>query len=167
MTRWEVQVEAAGDTSAIAALTEAAFRDSPHGDGSEVAIVERLRAEGSLTLSLVVKDHSGAIVGHAAFSPVTVSDGAPGWFGLGPVSVFPSNQGMGVGSALIEHGLAGLKAMNARGCVVLGDPGYYGRFGFRHDTRLAFPGPPAEYFQALAFAGEVPEGTVRYAPAFG
>ena len=90
-----------------------------------------------------------------------------GWYGLGPVSVMPPFQRSGVGSALIDQGLARLRAMKAQGCVVLGAPGYYGRFGFRHDPRLAYPGPPAEYLQALVFDGGVPEGTVRYASALG
>jgi putative acetyltransferase len=167
VTPWTVRDEQPGDEPAIAALTEAAFRDASHSDGTEAEIVARLRAEGDLALSLVLVNEDQAIIGHAAFSPVTISDGAPGWYGLGPVSVLPLRQRTGFGSALIEHGLARLRAMNARGCVVLGDPRYYGRFGFRHDPRLAFPGPPAEYFQVLGFVGAVPDGIVRYAPAFG
>ena len=107
------------------------------------------------------------LVGHVAFSPVTLSDGTARWYGLGPVAVSPRRQGEGIGTALVRQGLERLQAMEAGGCVVLGEPGYYGRFGFRHDPRLAFPGPPPRYFQMLAFGDEMPAGTVSYAPAFG
>ena len=69
--------------------------------------------------------------------------------------------------ALIEAGLQRLIARGARGCVVLGDPAYYARFGFIHDPALTFPGAPAEYFQRLVLRGDPPSGAVRYAPAFG
>jgi putative acetyltransferase len=167
MTPWHVRPEQAGDEAAITALTEAAFRGAPHSDGSEAAIVERLRADGDLALSLVLVNDDQAIVGHAAFSPVTISDGAPGWYGLGPVSVIPLRQRAGLGSALVEAGLEKLREAGARGCVVLGDPAYYGRFGFRHDPRLAYPGPPAEFFQVNLLGGPMAEGRVSYAPAFG
>ena len=121
---------------------------------------------GALTLSLVAEE-DGQIIGHAAFSPVTI-DGRPcGWYGLGPVAVRPNRQRRGIGDAVISEGLGELVAYGAAGCVVLGEPAYYGRFGFNADSRLRFPGPPAEYFQALAFGGPVPSGTVAYHPAFG
>ena len=162
---WTIREERPGDEQAITALVDAAFRDAPHSDGTEAAIVERLRADGDLALSLVAAE--GSLVGHVAFSPVTLSDGTARWYGLGPVAVSPRRQGEGIGTALVRQGLERLQAMEAGGCVVLGEPGYYGRFGFRHDPRLAFPGPPPEYFQRLVLDGEPPAGTVRYARAFG
>lgn len=167
MSSFTIRPERAGDEAAIAALTAAAFRDVRYSDGSEVAIVGRLRSAGDLALSLVAEDRDGAIVGHVAFSPVAVSDGTPGWYGLGPISVIPLRQRAGIGSGLIEESLIRLAAIGARGCVVLGEPGYYRRFGFRHDPELVFPGPPPAYFQRLAFDAEVPAGIVSYAPAFG
>lgn len=163
---WSIRLEREGDEADIAALTTAAFREAPHKSGTEAAIVERLRLHGDLALSLVVEDADGAIAGHVAFSPVTISDGTPGWFGLGPVSVVPTNQRASIGTALIRDGLERLKDSGAGGCVVLGEPAYYGRFGFRHDPKLVFPGPPPEYFAALRFSGSEPVGTVAYAPAF-
>ena len=162
---WTIRKERPADEQAITALIDAAFRDAPHSDGTEAAIVERLRADGDLALSLVAAE--GSLVGHVAFSPVTLSDGTARWYGLGPVAVSPRRQGEGIGTALVRQGLERLQAMEAGGCVVLGEPGYYGRFGFRHDPRLAFPGPPPEYFQRLVLDGEPPAGTVRYARAFG
>ena len=162
-----LRAERPDDAFAIGIVTEAAFRNAPHSDGSEAAIVERLRADGDLALSLVMTDTGGTIAGHIAFSPVRISDGSRGWYGLGPVSVLPARQGEGIGSALIEAGFARLKAMGAQGCVVLGDPAYYARFGFAHDPRLAYPGPPPEYFQRIVFAGPAPVGEVHYAAGFG
>ena len=164
---WTIRDERPGDEPAIAALTRAAFRDAAHSAGNEAAIVERLRAEGDLAVSLVAENLDRAIVGHAAFSPVAISDGTPRWYGLGPVSVIPLRQRAGIGSALIEEGLERLRQLDAGGCVVLGDPAYYRRFGFAHDQALAYPGPPPEYFQRMILSGPVPQGTVSYAPAFG
>ena len=166
MSAVTIREEAAGDAATIHALTEAAFRDMPFSDGDEQELVNRLRADGDLSLSLVAED-AERIVGHIAFSPVTISDGTTGWFGLGPVSVWPELQRQGIGAALIREGLARMAAMGARGVVLLGSTEYYPRFGFEHDPELAFPGPPAEYFQRLVLEGEAPTGTVTYAPAFG
>ena len=80
------------------------------------------------------------------FSPVLIDGEECGWFGLGPVAVEPERQRERIGTALIEHGLAHLRARGARGCVVLGDPAYYRRFGFEPDRTLAYPAAPAEYF---------------------
>ena len=164
---WTIRDERPGDEPAIAALTAAAFHDVAHSDGSEAAIVERLRADGDLAISLVAENLDLAIVGHAAFSPVAISDGTPRWYGLGPCSVIPLRQRAGIGSALIEEGLERLRQVGAGGCVVLGDPAYYRRFGFEHDPALAYPGPPPAYFQRLLLSGLVPRGIVSYAPAFG
>lgn len=161
-----IRPERAGDEAAIRAVAAAAFRCRPYSDGSEPAIVDRLRTDGDLALSLVA-EAEGRIVGHIAFSPVALSDGSAGWFGLGPVSVVPQRQRGGIGARLIKRGLGELSRRGARGVVLLGDPRYYRRFGFEHDPAIVFPGPPAEYFQRLVLAGDAPNGVVSYAAAFG
>jgi putative acetyltransferase len=161
-----IRAELPGDEGTIHAVTEAAFRNQPHSDGSEAALVDALRRDGDLALSLVAEEDS-RIIGHIAFSRVTISDGTAEWFGLGPVSVAPERQGEGIGSQLIKRGLADLDARGARGVVLLGNPAYYRRFGFAHDPALGYPGPPAEFFQRLVIAGEAPSGTVTYPSAFG
>jgi putative acetyltransferase len=161
----QLRREAPGDAEAIEAVTVAAFLDAPHTEHTEQFIVRALRAAGQLSVSLVA-EHEGVIVGHVAISPVTVSDGANNWFGLGPVSVIPSHQGRGIGSQLVTQALAELRDRGAAGCVVLGEPGYYGRFGFRTVPRLTLPGVPPEYFQALSFRGELPSGDVAYHASF-
>lgn len=162
----EIRPERPGDERAITTLIEQAFAEAGHRDGTESEIVSRLRNAGVLTLSLVAVE-DGMIVGHAGFSPVTVDDCDLHWFGLGPVAVRPDRQGTGIGASLIENGLVHLRAAGAKGCVVLGEPDYYGRFGFQADERLSYPGPPARFFQVLALNGEVPSGVVAYHPAFG
>ena len=161
-----IRPERAGDQSAIHNVVAAAFAGLPHSDGSEPGVVDRLRADGDLTISLVAED-GGEVIGHVAFSPVAISDGSEGWFGLGPVAVAPERQREGIGAALIDRGLALLHERGAVGCVVLGDPAYYARFGFAHDPALAYPGPPPEYFQRLVIGVSNASGIVTYAPAFG
>ena len=160
-----VRPEQDGDIGAIRALTETAFKTAPHADGTEHLIIDRLRAAGVLTLSLVA-EVDGVVAGHVAFSPVTVSDGSAGWYGLGPISVDPSRQGEGIGGKLIREGLDRLKALGATGCVLLGDPAYYSRFGFAADPKLTLDGVPPEYFMRVAFSPVYGEGTVSYHPGF-
>jgi len=158
--------ETDADAPAIRALVATAFHDAPHASGAEADIVDALRADNTLALSLVAIEGE-EIVGHVAFSPVTFNGEAVGWFGLGPVAVRRESRRRGVGAALIAAGLDALKARGAGGCVVLGDPGYYSRFGFACDPAVTLTSIPAEYFQSLRFQGDRPSGEVRYRPAFG
>ncbi len=164
-----IRPEQPADAAAIRALTTEAFAAAPHSSGTEAAIIDGLRAAGALTLSLVAVEDDAkpdTILGHVAFSPVTIDGAERGWFGLGPVSVRPGRQRGGVGSELIREGLQRLREIGAGGCVLLGDPGYYGRFGFAADPALVLEGVPPEYFMRLAFGAGVPAGTVRYHAAF-
>ncbi|TPG19989.1 N-acetyltransferase [Sphingomonas koreensis] len=161
-----IRQEQQSDHAAIAYVTAEAFAGAEHSDQSEPEIIARLRTAGALTISLVAIE-GDTIAGHVAFSPVTINGADRGWFGLGPVSVRPDQQGKGIGTALIEHGLEQLRSQSAAGCVVLGDPAYYRRFGFEHDVGLRYEGPPPEYFMRMNLAaGETPTGRVDYAPAF-
>ena len=160
-----IRAERAGDEAAIHRLTQAAFNGHPHSDGTEPAMVAALRQRGELSLSLVAED-GARIVGHAAFSPVTLSDGEEGWLALGPISVDPARQGEGIGRALVEAGAAQLRDGGAKGVVLDGDPELYRRFGFRRDTPLFIEGPLAPYFQALPFTDRPPAASVTFAPAF-
>jgi putative acetyltransferase len=161
----EIRPERPNDTLAIRQVTTAAFESAEHTNHNEAAIVEELRRSGALTLSLVaVAD--GEILGHVAFSRVILNEIDHGWYGLGPVSVRPDRQRLGIGGALIRQGLARLKQLKAKGCVVLGDPRYYRRFGFENDQKLELQGVPPEYFMRLVFDGAVPVGNVTYQQAF-
>ena len=153
------------DIEAISRLTEAAFRHEEYSSHTEHFIVNALRRTGQLSISLVAAEHD-EILGHVAISPVSISSGVTGWYGLGPISVRPDRQGKGIGSALMWAALQQLRQQGAAGCVVLGDPAYYGRFGFKAHPGLELPDVPPEYFQALSFTGELPVGVVKYAAAF-
>lgn len=160
-----IRTERAADFEAITQVTAAAFRDHPHSQQTEPFIILALRQAGALALSLVA-EIDGRIVGHAAFSLVVMGDGTPDWYGLGPLSVLPEHQNKGIGSALMAEGLSRLKEMGARGCVLVGDPHYYARFGFRNHPALVLEGVPPEVFQALGFDTPIPEGRVVFHEAF-
>jgi len=161
----QIRPERPEDAAAIGILTDAAFKGVLYSDQTEAKIVEALRTAQALTLSLVaIQD--GEIVGHVAFSPVRTNGAANDWYGLGPVSVRPDQQRTGIGHALIRDGLHRLESIGAAGCVVLGDPAYYGRFGFEHDPELCYGDAPSGYFRRLTFSGSPPKGEVAYHPAF-
>lgn len=161
-----IRRERPGDEAEIRRVTTEAFAGHPHSDGTEPDIVDALRRDGDLALSLVAES-DGVAIGHAAFSQAMLSTGEPGWFALGPVSVDPQSQRRGTGRALIEAGLAQLRERGACGIVVVGDPAYYARFGFLRDTPLGVSDPLSAYFQVLAFGGSIPCATVTFARAFG
>jgi putative acetyltransferase len=160
-----VRHEAPDDVMVIDEVIRAAFRDHPFSQQTEHLIVRGLRAAGALNPSLVAT-LEGSVVGHLALSPVTIGAMDSGWWGLGPVSVVPAHQRSGIGSALIRSGLRRLRERRVAGCVVLGDPAYYGRFGFAPQAGPVCPGPPADHFMALALDSVVPIGEVKYHPAF-
>jgi len=161
----QIREERPEDGEIIHVLTVAAFKDMAYSSQTEAKIVDGLRSAGALTLSLVaVQDE--AIVGHVAFSPVTINDNEGDWYGLGPISVWPERQRQGIGQALIREGLQRLKVIPAAGCVLLGNPKFYGRFGFEHDPDLIYRGAPSRYFQRLTLSGSSPKGEVRYHLSF-
>lgn len=160
-----IRSETAADVSAISEVTVAAFKTLEISSHTEQFIIVALRAAGALTLSLVA-EMEGRVIGHIAFSPVTISDGSRNWYGLGPVSVLPAYQRQGVGKALIRKGLARLKAMHAQGCCLVGHPDYYRKFGFINMPGLVLEGVPQEVFFALSFDGQAPQGTVAFHEGF-
>ena len=157
--------ETPADIDAVRAVIAAAFAEMPYSDQTEHLVIDRLRAAGGLSLALVAL-LDGEIVGHIAFSPVNIDGRDRGWYGLAPVTVHPDHQHRGIGGALIREGLQRLRERGAAGCVLLGEPEYYGRFGFRADPALVLEGVPSENFQALPFGDATPRGEVRYHRAF-
>jgi len=161
-----IRNETESDIEAIAEITKMAFATCPYGEHTEQFIINALRAAGALTVSLVAQI-GPEVVGHVAFSPVTISDGSPDWYGLGPVSILPQHQRQGIGTALIREGLSLLKARGGKGCVLVGEPAYYQRFGFRNLSSLTLEGVPPEVFLALPFGDQIPQGAVVFHSAFG
>ena len=162
---WTVREEVPSDIEAITRVTAAAFLSHPQSDQTEQLIIEELRRSGALALSLVA-EAEGRVIGHVAFSPVTISDSTSDWYGLGPLSVEPAFQGRGVGQALVNAGLDVLRSRGANGCVLFGAAGYYGRFGFSANSDIYFLGGPPEFFLCMRLKGPAPHGEVKYHPAF-
>jgi len=160
-----IRKETTSDIEAITQVTIAAFKTLQISNQTEQFIIKALRNANALTLSLVA-EVDGRVVGHIAFSPVTISDGSTGWYGLGPVSVLPEYQKQGIGKSLINKGLSMLKESDGQGCALVGDPNYYQRFGFRNIPDLVHEGIPQEVFLALPFTEKVPQGMVIFHEGF-
>jgi putative acetyltransferase len=160
-----IRNETDADVSAITEVTVAAFMTLEISNHTEQFIIEALRAAKALTVSLVA-ELDGRVAGHIAFSPVTISDGSPNWYGLGPVSVLPACQRRGIGSALIREGIARLKDLAAGGCCLVGHPEYYRRFGFQNIRGLVHEGAPEEVFFSLSLDGHIPQGIVEFHAGF-
>jgi putative acetyltransferase len=160
----EIRDETAADIDSIRAVTKAAFADLPYSSQTEAEIIDGLRAADAILTSLVAVSN-GELVGNVVFSDVSI-DGKSGWVGLGPVSVKPGLQRVGVGSALINAGLERIRNQGAEGCVLVGDPGYYQRFGFKTVPGLHYEGVPDEYVLALSFGGPALTGAIVYHSAF-
>ena len=160
-----IRLEGPGDIRGIEHVHIAAFANHPYSKQTEHLIVNALRAGGALTVSLVA-EMDGEVVGHVAFSPVQIDGHDCPWFILGPVGVLPERQRRGIGQALVREGLDAIRSLGAQGCVLVGDPAYYSRFGFANNPRLVLEGVPARYFLCLAMAEPVPRGAVSHHAAF-
>ena len=173
---WIIRDERPEDAPGVRRVLERAFS---HAD--EADLVDRLRQAGAVTVSSVALDRlddGGArpqeIIGHILFSPVTIGDRSPPspTVGLAPMAVAPSHQRRGIGTALVEAGLALCREQGVGLVVVLGHPSYYPRFGFRpaHHAGLSCEyDAPLEAFMALELADGALEsctGMVRYHPVF-
>lgn len=152
------------DRDAIRSVEEAAF-----GQAGEARLVDLLVAAGDDVLELVA-ERDGRLVGHVLFSRLMVETRNRSFaaVALAPLAVLPDVQGQGVGAALVEEAHRRLRAAGETLSVVLGDPAYYGRFGYAHESAKGFESDyQGEALQALSW-GEAPaSGRLVYAPAFG
>lgn len=160
-----IRPERADDYAAIYDVTKRAFAPMPFAAGDEQDLIDKLREAGALELSLVA-EHDGKVVGQISFTPAFAADGAPGWYALGPVSVETALKHKGIGSELILAGIAWLREQEAAGCVLVGNPAYYVRFGFKPYPALAPEGEPAEYYLILPLKIEHPSAVVGFHPLF-
>ena len=165
LSRIEIHPEIASEIDDIRKINVEAFRDHPISRQTEHLIVDALRDSGALELSLVAVSE-GRTVGHVAFSKAGVGALESGWFLLGPVAVLPGVQAQGIGSALVESGLSELRTRLASGCVLVGDPGFYSRFGFSTFPDLSYAGVPHEYVLGLPFTEVEPCGSIVANKAF-
>lgn len=161
-----IRSETVADEQAIREVTRRAFFGRHYSAGNEQDIVDALRVQCALTVSLVADNGTG-VVGHVAFSPARAENGEVGWYTLGPVSVTPECQRRGIGQALVNAGIQQLRERGASGCIVLGSTAYYSRFGFTKAPRLAPPGAPAEHFMVLSLGASMPSAPVHFHAAFG
>jgi len=160
-----IRPETLRDLNAIREVNIVAFEHHSFSHQTEHLIVEALRAADALELSLVA-EIDGEVVGHIAFSTASIGGASSGWFLLGPVAVLPDHQGKGIGRALVETGLDALRSRGARGCILVGDPAFYCRFGFRQYPGIAWEGVPDENVLCLSMSGDAPVGEVSCHPAF-
>lgn len=163
-----IRTESPEDRPWIFDLVSSAFQRE-----DEALLVDALRNEGCLILSLVAEAH-GKLIGHVAFStlPLETADGTIVAAALAPMAVAPEWQRRGVGSALIQRGLAMCREKNVPAVVVVGDPAYYSRFGFRAGAAARLIAPfSGEAFQALELADGALDrlgwARVRYPKPFG
>jgi putative acetyltransferase len=163
-----IRAEASSDISVIHQVHLAAF-----GGPGEARLVDALRAAGALTISLVA-EHGGAVVGHIAFSLVEIVDerGSTKALALAPVAVLPRHQRSGIGSRLIEAGLAEARRQGWELVIVLGHHDFYPRFGFvtakPHGILCPFE-VPDDAFMVMALQPDVlgqHQGVVKYHAAF-
>jgi putative acetyltransferase len=163
--KMNIRHETNSDIEAISKVTITAFQNLAISNHTEQFIINALRDANALTLSLVA-EVDGKVVGHIAFSPITISDGSLNWYGLGPISVLPKYQKQGIGKSLILKGLSLLKGMGGQGCALVGDPNYYKRLGFKNIPDLIHEGIPQEVFLVLPFDKIIPKGTVVFHKGF-
>ncbi|MGI6075712.1 MAG: GNAT family N-acetyltransferase [Pyramidobacter sp.] len=171
MEKMEIRQERAADYGAVCALVKAAFSTAPRSDGNEHRLVEALRKSASFIpeLSLVAVE-GGQIVGHILFTKAFVGQTAV--LALAPLSVLPSRQRRGIGRALVLKGHDMAKRLGYHYSVVLGDPSYYSKAGYRPARLYGITPPfdvPDENFMAVklnACASRV-TGVLKYDRAFG
>lgn len=160
-----IRPETPADIDAIRDLTEQAFAPMSFSDANDYVLTDNLRKDGDLTLSLVATQNND-IIGHAAFSPVTINAVHNRWFGLGPISVRADKQKQGIGTALTHAGLKLLRVQNANGCALVGNPAVYAPMGFISNGLLAYENLAPDLVQFIHFTGPQPTGTLKFAPAF-
>lgn len=158
-----IRPEVPADADAIYALTRDAFAPMSFSDGREAGAVGEMRQSGVLTLSLVAEKET--IIGHVAFSPVTITDAAGEWYGLGPISVLQLYQRMGLGTKMAQTGLKMLRQFGAAGCVLTGNPDVYRPMGFSTDHALTYNSLNPTYILYHSLDGSIPKGEISFVPA--
>lgn len=159
-----IRNEKTNDIPMISRIITDAFLTLAQSTGREAAIVDKLRAQNALVLSLVAEENN-EVVGYLAVSKAQIGE-QEGWALLGPLAVLPSKQNHGIGTKLITQALSQLKSSHI-GVALVGDPSYYSRFGFENFSGLTVKGCPPEFVQALPFdSANIPQGELIHHPAF-
>ena len=153
------------DIPAIRQTISDAMQLLPQATGTEAAIVDRLRQDGALAVSLVADEGAG-VIGHLAVSAARIGV-QQGWGLIGPLAVRPARHRQGIGTALMNAALDRLRQAGWRGAALVGEPGYYGRFGFAAFAGVTVTGCPPQYVLVKPFGPEAPAGELIHAAAFG
>lgn len=159
-----IRTETRNDIAAIRTIVTEAMKLLPQASGTEADIIDRLRDDDALILSLVAEE-KGKPVGYLAASMGRLGT-ARNWGLIGPLAVTPSRHGEGIGSALMIEAVERLRPA-CKGAALVGEPGYYGRFGFRAYPGLRVGDCPPQYILALPFDAEEPAGELIHPAAFG
>lgn len=161
---WTIAKPQPDESPAAARVIAAAF-----GRPDEARLVERLRAEGAVLTELVARSEPG-IVGHVMFSRLEAEPATLSLAGLAPLAVTPGRQRAGIGAALVHAGLAACRALGVEAVAVLGDPAYYGRFGFAaglaKPLQAPYSGPAFQALELRDRALAAGPWRVRYPGAF-
>ncbi len=164
MSMMSIRTATPRDRDAIRLVEEHAF-----GQQAEAGLVDALVAEGDAVVELVAEE-DGHVVGHVLFSRLYVENEGKEFpaVALAPLAVEPSMHRSGIGGALVREAHLRLKQAGETLAIVLGEPAYYGRFGYAHERASGFESDyQCEALQALAW-GDAPEtGRLIYATAFG
>lgn len=157
--------EVASDAEAISHVHMDAFKTHPVSNQTEHLIIKKMRERHDLTVSLVATLDS-TVVGHIAFSKITVGGLSSNWHLLGPLAVSPVHQRHGIGSQLVLQGLEELQSLKPDGCLLYGDPDYYHRLGFSPSDRFHHDGIPSHMLLAITYAQTDSHGAIQFHPAF-
>jgi len=153
------------DHAAVRNVIERAFSGVPYARGDEADLVDALRYDNALSVSLIA-ELDNAIVGQVALSPARPSEGSERWFALGPLAVLPAHQRVGIGTQLVCAGLHAIIGLGACGCILVGNPAYYIRFGFVLSPARAPRGQPSEFFMVKVFGSHQPSGPISFHAIF-
>jgi putative acetyltransferase len=163
-----IRAATGSDNIGIDALLERSFPSD-----SEAKLVQQLRENGQITLSIVASDDEGRVIGCAQFSPVYLDGMDDSWQGLAPVAVASEYRCQGIAEKMVKEGLSTLVELGYPVCVVLGDPDYYSRFGFKSASSLHFrcqwDDIPDGIFQIVDLTGSALEGKsglIKYSEEF-
>jgi len=169
-----IRAEEPADVEQVREIVTRAFSESEFGHHGEAQLVDRLRESCPEAIARVA-ELAGEVIGHILFTPVVIEAENQVWHGMGlaPMAVSPELQSRGVGSRLVETGLATLRAAEQPFVVVLGHPEYYPRFGFepasRYGIKSEFGPETDEVFMILGLRNEpeaIGAGVARYRPEF-
>ncbi len=160
-----IRAEKKQDSDAIGTVIKNAFAGRDYSTNNEDEFIDALRMAGALSVALVAERDS-EVAGYIAFSPITIDEKDVRWFCMALLSVSPNLQKQGIGTQLVKAGLDELKQLGGVGCVLLGDPGYYGRFGFAAREELTLEGAPPRILFGFPFRGECATRKCAISPSF-